>query len=422
MKIPMMNTLLSFLFLFSLFDASAASWGVAEVLYTFEGTDEEIEGLVACTTHDIDDDGVDEVIFASGKGSQPPYLITIVKWSPSGGGTWNVMKDWTTNTEPYELSVNDIDNDGILDLVIGTFEGVEYVLNFLLGDPDQNTVVVHNNGICQGMDVLDLDGDGLLDIVTGRQQKSIHWFKNNGEGNSWSNTTISFTKTCGVHAVLAADVDGDGEVEMVLGGDEFPLAYIKHQPQTSLDLQENWNIQFLIEGQTTSGSNILPCAVEAYSGCRTYCVDDFDGDGIIDLVGAFKTWPEGSVALYKGGEGIGYDKIWGQRTTLLETEPTVHGMTCTDWSGNGLPDIIVSNRKSEELIYLENLGDGIFAAPQRMLVTPLGCTYPTTIVTGDVDGDGITDLIICCKKSDVMIWIPGSSKDLSSRMLSSRDL
>jgi hypothetical protein len=260
-------------------------------------------------------------------------------------------------------------------------------------------------------------GDGKLDIITSIYQERVLFYKNI-YNRQWSGIDITNTEICGVHAVMAVDVDNDGENEVVVGGDEFPLSYLKHESGTSWFAPQNWNVSFLIDDEI--GSEILPC--DTSIGARYYCAADFNGDGIIDLASTFKTWTEAAVGIYIGGVGNGDEKIWDKMQSVLQPLGpkgfrTAHGITCTDWNDDGWVDIIVTERNFDEIIYIENLKGEGFAEPQTIELNAqsgLGCEDPTKIVSGDVDGDGLTDLITICRKAAVMAWVPGWSRNSGS--------
>ncbi len=61
-----------------------------------------------------------------------------------------------------------------------------------------------------------MDGDGDMDIVSASYgDNTIAWYKNDGANNpSWTKTDIS-TSITGALDVFAADIDGDGDMDIV---------------------------------------------------------------------------------------------------------------------------------------------------------------------------------------------------------------
>ena len=98
----------------------------------------------------------------------------------------NILADLlnTRNTKP---SFADLDEDGDLDALIGSKElGYEWVKtsenngDFLLPD---SGITLDEYGNYAAPASVDLDGDGDLDIVVGGGQGALHYFQNDGNGN-----------------------------------------------------------------------------------------------------------------------------------------------------------------------------------------------------------------------------------------------
>ncbi len=62
----------------------------------------------------------------------------------------------------------------------------------------------------------DMDGDGDMDIVSASyNDDTIAWYKNDGAADpSWAATDIS-TSSGGANSVHAADMDGDGDMDII---------------------------------------------------------------------------------------------------------------------------------------------------------------------------------------------------------------
>jgi hypothetical protein len=109
------------------------------------------------------------------------------------------------------LAINDLNNDGLLDIVLGNLNGPNAImwneggLNFRAQPWDTGLPTRQVN-------ILDVDGDGWMDIVLTPQLGLPSVWRNNGDG------TFSFEALPGVrHAAYAmdwADVDGDGDLDL----------------------------------------------------------------------------------------------------------------------------------------------------------------------------------------------------------------
>jgi hypothetical protein len=113
---------------------------------------------------------------------------------------------------------------------------------------------------------------------------------------------------------------------------------------------------------------------------------DFNGDGNLDLaVGVKETTQSVSILL---GDGT------GNFTAVTKSPITATGspVLVRDFNGDGIPDLLLSDKLSVSITILLGNGDGTFnVAPGSPFSTNYG-VYP--IVAADFNGDGIPDLAI----------------------------
>jgi len=75
---------------------------------------------------------------------------------------------------------------------------------------------------------------------------------------------------------------------------------------------------------------------------------------------------------------------------VYETGAGPYSVAIGDFDGDGLPDLVVTNRNSTTVSVLRNRGDGTFAAKVDF-VTGLN---PSSVAIGDLEGDGLPDLVV----------------------------
>jgi hypothetical protein len=176
-------------------------------------------------------------------------------------------------------------------------------------------------------------------------------------------STVSYLTTGrDPHSVIAADLNGDGKLDLVVANYNASLSVFL----------SNGNGTF--QGQRTFATGLNPISMFA---------SDLNGDGKPDLVVANSQSGTLSVLL-----GNGDGTFQGQRTYATGINPT--STVVSDVNGDGKPDLIVANTNSSTIGVLLGNGDGTFQA-QRTFATG---NFPTSIVGVDLNGDGKADLVV----------------------------
>jgi uncharacterized protein (DUF2141 family) len=120
----------------------------------------------------------------------------------------------------------DVDGDGDLDLFVGEGSGS---INFYRNDGTRKApkfVLVSDEfaGIAAGRrsapTLMDIDGDGDLDLLVGNENGDVKLYRNTGTKTTPAfMLDTSFVLLGSYNAIpTAADMDGDGKPELLLGG------------------------------------------------------------------------------------------------------------------------------------------------------------------------------------------------------------
>jgi len=122
-----------------------------------------------------------------------------------------------------QTALVDLDNDGRLEYVLGRQYGDVYWYKYQAPDRWSRHVLGIDSPSDVGGCVFDVDGDGCLDFVAGGA-----WFRNPDVGRdpdqAWEKWVFDPDLTA-VHDVLAADLDGDGRLEVVTMSDQNSLRW-----------------------------------------------------------------------------------------------------------------------------------------------------------------------------------------------------
>lgn len=133
-------------------------------------------------------------------------------------------------------------------------------------------------------------------------------------------------------------------------------------------------------------------------------VGDFDGDGKQDL--AVANYGSTSVSVLAGDGAGGFTPFGAALTTLAGPESVAVG----DLDGDGKQDLAVANFASESvknLSLFKGNGNGGFtglAEPD----TGCPCSHPKSVAIGDLNGDGIQDLVVALNWGEYVAYLRGT--------------
>jgi len=212
----------------------------------------------------------------------------------------------------------------------------------------------------------DVDGDGDFDIVLGETGTKV--LNNNGTG-TFSDSAQSLG-TSSTMSIFVMDVDGDGDLDFVQG---------------------NYNVAnqvFLNNGSGTfsdSGQTIGSTLTRSVTGF------DADRDGDMDFVEGNET--ENTKLWLNDGTGSFTDS--GQN---LGTAKYMHAAVTADVDGDGDTDVIMGDHNRNNYV-MKNDGTSTFTSSQALSISA------TRYVLGlDMDGDGDTDFVEGIESGANKVW------------------
>jgi hypothetical protein len=277
-------------------------------------------------------------------------------------------------TGQYLIKVADFNGDGILDAAVISGE-----LAILLGNADgtftqESTSSV--SGIVRDLTVGDFNGDGIPDIAVLQDggPSTVAVFLGRGDGTFISQPLIPVFSSYGANSIVTGDFDGDGNPDLLV-------------------TNYNDGSTALLLGNGEGEFRAVPSPTLGGAGGEAI-VADFNGDGIPD-VAVFTSIPEvfaiqpSLSILFGNGDGT----FLTSSVDLPCDQDSAFGVA--DFNGDGLADIAVANcYNSQNLDVLLSNGNTTFTSLE--LPGAVGDQYddPAEVATGDLNGDGIPDLVL----------------------------
>ena len=303
---------------------------------------------------------------------------------------------------------SDFDNDGLFDLIVGEMDGLYY--HFEQSSAMSSDFKVQSHNFLNRFDVgsgaapclADLDHDGLWDLIVGEWHGNLNHFKQTATG-SMNFELVSDTLggfDAGDYSLPAfADLDSDGLLDLIVGEREGNLNHLEQDPETPDD--------FNLITEDFNGIKL-----ERYSAP---CFTDLDGDGLIDMIVGENI---GKLHLYEqqGPGSYEFDLITDSMEVFVEEYQPIPYVL--DYDDDGLQDLFVGE------------GDGTIKHYEQIEVNSVDFELisdkfenidvgdDARIAFGDINQDGLLDLIsgdsdgglhLFVKASSTSVQLPGTS-------------
>lgn len=278
----------------------------------------------------------------------------VKSWYSDGGGIYG----WNG------AAIGNLDGAGAPEIVIAAWDDALYVL-----DNDGNVLDSVPVGPRVTSPLLaDITGDGLLDIIVAEGHTlSVYTFDaTDGLQLAWDYTLAETTVRSGTYGSPAvADLDGDGSPEIII----------------------NWGPR--IEALTAGGDLLW----SSYMGSDSYyypspvTVGDATGDGQVNIITASAIhggfWVNGHNLMVLDATG---ELVWEQ--VLDDSTSSASGVAAQDLDGDGVWEILWNGAGDGFVIMRGSDGKRLFNEPFTASGTIID--YPSL---GDVDGDGVADVV-----------------------------
>ncbi len=345
--------------------------------------------LYDLSLNDFDRDGRIDIITANNNSN----LVTVYQNSSTIGAISFTKKFITINSHTLNVNSRDLDGDGKPDAVIsksGNPGDRIYILRntSVVGNItfDTPSFLIVDGNIARRIEIEDLDNDGKPDIIVTNQANSkISIFKNSSTPGS-----ISFSplQTIEIIDPAEANINFAGLAVRDLNDDGFPeitcTRFLEKNIYILPNLSQVGMLQFGTEQIISVSGNLM-----------NIVVGDINIDGKPDIVIAKLQQNQISILPNTGSSG----SISFGAEQLFTVNDRPWGLDLGDVDGDGKVDIIASsiNYSDRKISILENQSSGgSLSLNVKYVPTP---EITRNLKFGDVDNDGIPDFILTSVES-----------------------
>jgi hypothetical protein len=304
----------------------------------------------------------------------------------------------------------DVNHDGHLDILVANVESE--TLTVLLGDGKGHFVAAAGAPISTGkapndIAVGDFNGDGNLDLVianTGTPYLTTLLGDGKGGFKASAHSPFATASHPHVHGVPVGDFNGDGKLDVVT---------------------DSWgNNQMLMFAGDGAGKLNLPgktfdVGKRPYERLR---VADFNKDGIPDVVTT--DLDQNAVTILLGDGHGGFREASG---SPFAAGVGPWAVAIDDVNKDGNLDLVVipyapevKDPKQLGMSVLLGDGRGGFKTMQGSPFSLTGCGGPQLVAVGDLNGDGLRDVVVSCAQSNSILFYMGTREggfQISSKSL-----
>lgn len=333
-----------------------------------------------------------------------------------------------------DFKLLDIDGDGDKDLFLSTSEvkvGWYENLDGLGTFGDFNSIYENNSTNTATAEFDDIDSDGDFDVILSLTYlQEIYLFENLDGNGTFSSENLLFENIEDVKVIKMADLNEDGAKDLVISrGTNAPKVYVAYNdglenylPLVEIfghpsqiifnlaDLDEDGDLDIILANNSSvfwienlNGTDLFNPALEitqdTVDGIKTIDSYDIDNDGDKDIIYT-SDGNSGAVYTLRASENLDGMGTFAEEIIIYENRLIIDTMLLGDLNNDGLEDIVVADWES--IFIHENPGSIINISEIKKLSR--NNYAPAAPLAKDLDGDSFLDLIIMAKGDSQISW------------------
>jgi hypothetical protein len=410
------------------------------------------------TAADLNGDGKPDLVVAAAGANAASVLINTTE-AGALTATFNAHQDFGTGATPVATALADFNGGGQLDLAtVNQGAGSASVL--------LNTTVIGAPGVVpvfppsptqqvgnapSALPLADLNFSSILDPITANLSDNTISVGINGSGPggpiNFGLPPQNFAVGAKPSAVATGDLNGDGSPDVVVANagadtvsvllDTTPPGFltVSFTPQQAFatgkspdnvalaDINNDGKLDIVVGNQADNTISVLlnttapGAATPSFAAAQTFAsgndpvalaIADVNHDGKPDVIAVDQADNQVSVLLNTTAPGAAVASFAAPQTFAVGASPAA--VAVGDVNGDGLPDLVVANSGAATVSVLLNTtapgaATASFAAQQTLATGVL----PTSVVLGDVIGNGKQDLVVANGSDNTVSLLPNTT-------------